>query len=75
MAKANSDDLAALAELMETGKVVAVMDRTYSLEQTPEAVRYVGRKHSRGKVVIVVGDDTHIPSDADSIPIRSVHSD
>jgi NADPH:quinone reductase-like Zn-dependent oxidoreductase len=75
MAKANSDDLAALAELMQTGKVVPVMDRTYTLEETPAAIRYVAGKHARGKVVIVVEGENHIPPDAKRDLIQSVHGD
>jgi NADPH:quinone reductase-like Zn-dependent oxidoreductase len=62
MAKVNNNDLAALAALMETGKLKPVIDRTYSLEETPEAVRYVAGKHARGKVVI------SIDSEANNIP-------
>jgi NADPH:quinone reductase-like Zn-dependent oxidoreductase len=52
MAKSDRGDLPALAELMETGKIKPVIDRTFSLDDVPEAVRYVDAKHARGKVVI-----------------------
>jgi len=54
MTKRQEGDLAVLAELMETGNVKPVIDRTFSLNEVPEAVRYVAGKHARGKVVISV---------------------
>jgi NADPH:quinone reductase-like Zn-dependent oxidoreductase len=47
-------DLAVLKELVETGKVVPVIDRHYSLSDVPEALRYQGQGHTRGKIVIIV---------------------
>jgi NADPH:quinone reductase-like Zn-dependent oxidoreductase len=46
--------LAALGELIETGKVTPVIDRTYPLREVPEAMRYVEAEHARAKVVITV---------------------
>lgn len=43
-----------LKELLETGKVTPVIDRTYRLSETPEALGYIGEGHARGKVVITV---------------------
>ena len=54
IAKLTKDDLNVLRELMESGKVSPVIDRTYKLEQTAEAVRYMEEGHARGKVVISV---------------------
>ena len=51
-ASPNADDLAFVKELIEAGKVTPVIDRTYSLEDTAEAVRYVGAGHAAGKVII-----------------------
>jgi NADPH:quinone reductase-like Zn-dependent oxidoreductase len=48
------EDLLVLKELIEAGKVTPVIDRTYPLSETPEAVRYVERGHARGKVVITI---------------------
>jgi len=45
-------DLVVLTELIEAGKVTPVIDRTYSLRQTAEALAYYGQGHTRGKVVI-----------------------
>ncbi len=54
--KPNSADLEFLAELMESGKVTPVIDRTYPFAEVPEALRYIERGHARGKVAISVGD-------------------
>jgi NADPH:quinone reductase-like Zn-dependent oxidoreductase len=47
-------DLLDLAELLETGRLTPVIDRTYPLSEAAEALRYVGAGHTRGKVVITV---------------------
>jgi NADPH:quinone reductase-like Zn-dependent oxidoreductase len=46
--------LAALRELIEAKKLSPVIDRTYSLNETPEAIRYLETEHARAKVVITV---------------------
>src|SRR5215212_2053773 len=48
------EDLLVLKELIEAGKVTPVIDRTYSLSETPKAIRYLGEGHARGKVVITL---------------------
>jgi NADPH:quinone reductase-like Zn-dependent oxidoreductase len=53
-AKPSGDDLRALAELIEAGKVAPVIDRTYPLPETPAALGYLETGHARGKVVITV---------------------
>ena len=50
----NKEDLQFLKELIEAGKITPVIDRTYPLSETPEAIGYVGEGHARGKVVINV---------------------
>jgi len=54
VAKLNKQDLTLLSELMATGKVTSVIDRCYSLNQVPEAIRYLSEQHARGKVVITL---------------------
>lgn len=53
---ANTKDLTLLRELLESGKIKPVIDRIYSLRETPQAIGYVGHGHARGKVVITVRD-------------------
>ncbi|HYS34956.1 MAG TPA: NAD(P)-dependent alcohol dehydrogenase [Pseudonocardiaceae bacterium] len=48
----NARDLTVLTELIESGKVRPVVDRTYPLSETPAAIRYLTAGHARGKVVI-----------------------
>jgi NADPH:quinone reductase-like Zn-dependent oxidoreductase len=50
----NHDDLVALKGLVEAGKVTPVIDRTYPLTETPEAIGHVAAGHARGTVVIAV---------------------
>jgi NADPH:quinone reductase-like Zn-dependent oxidoreductase len=57
IAKFTREDFAVLKELIEAGKVKPVIDRTYPLGELPEAMRYLGEGHARGKVVIKVADD------------------
>jgi NADPH:quinone reductase-like Zn-dependent oxidoreductase len=52
--KANQADLFVLKELIEAGKLTPVIDRTYRLSETPEAIGYLEEGHARGKVVITV---------------------
>ena len=49
-----SEDLVVLTQLIEAGKVMPVIDRTYPLSETPEAIGHVGGGHTRGKEVICV---------------------
>lgn len=54
MVQRNREDLKHITELCESGKVVPVIDRRYPLHEVPEALRYLGEGHARGKVVITV---------------------
>lgn len=55
MARIATSELEAMAELMQAGKVRAIIDRRYAIGETPEAMRYLEEGHARGKVVIGVG--------------------
>jgi NADPH:quinone reductase-like Zn-dependent oxidoreductase len=54
IAKLTKDDLNVLRDLMESGKVSPVIDRTYKISETQAAVRYLEEGHARGKVVITL---------------------
>jgi NADPH:quinone reductase-like Zn-dependent oxidoreductase len=44
----------AVAVVVRAGEVRAAIDRRYQLEEVPEAMRYIGQGHARGKIVINV---------------------
>jgi NADPH:quinone reductase-like Zn-dependent oxidoreductase len=54
VSNANKEDLLVIKELLETCKVVPVIDRRYLLRETAEAIRYLETMHARGKVIITV---------------------
>ncbi|HVN74847.1 MAG TPA: NAD(P)-dependent alcohol dehydrogenase [Thermoanaerobaculaceae bacterium] len=54
MARIRHGDLLALKELAESGKLTPVIDRRYALREAPEALRYLGSRRARGKLVITV---------------------
>jgi len=54
LAKVNTADLRFLADLMRTGKITPVLDRSYALTETASAIRYLEQGHARGKVAITV---------------------
>jgi NADPH:quinone reductase-like Zn-dependent oxidoreductase len=54
IAQFNKKDMMALADLMQSGKVRPVIDRSYKLNETADALRYLEQGHARGKVVITL---------------------
>jgi NADPH:quinone reductase-like Zn-dependent oxidoreductase len=50
----NSKDLMAVKELIEAGKVTPTVDRTFSLDEAPKAIRFLEEGNARGKIAIVV---------------------
>jgi NADPH:quinone reductase-like Zn-dependent oxidoreductase len=54
IAQMNTKDLLFLKDLLESGKIVTVLDRRYPLSETPEAIRYLEQHHAQGKVVITI---------------------
>jgi NADPH:quinone reductase-like Zn-dependent oxidoreductase len=57
MARNKKEDLVTLGELLETGKVTPVIDKTYTLDEVPQAIRYLEEGRARGKVVITLEHD------------------
>ncbi len=57
LAKPNIQDLAFIRDLIMAGKISPVVDKTYSFQQIPEAIRYLETGKARGKVVIHIGDN------------------
>jgi NADPH:quinone reductase-like Zn-dependent oxidoreductase len=51
-----------LGELLEAGKIVPWIDRTYPLREVPEAIGYVEEIHAQGKVVITVEPNYKTPT-------------
>jgi NADPH:quinone reductase-like Zn-dependent oxidoreductase len=54
MAQSSGAELASLANMMESGELESVIDRSYSLSEVPEAMAYLEEGHARGKVVVEV---------------------
>lgn len=55
----NLDDLIFLKELLESGKIVPVIDACYPLSRTVDAFRYYENEHPRGKIVLTIGQNSH----------------
>lgn len=54
LSKPNKKDLATLRELAASGKIAPVIDRTFPLEESIEAIGYVGKGHNQGTSVITM---------------------
>lgn len=52
--KPNKEDLQFLKQLIESGEVMPVIDRTYPLTEVPEAISYLEEGHAKGKVMITL---------------------
>jgi NADPH:quinone reductase-like Zn-dependent oxidoreductase len=52
LARMSKDDLQFLGDLMRSGKMTPVIDRSYPLSEVPAAIRYSEEGHARGKIVI-----------------------
>jgi NADPH:quinone reductase-like Zn-dependent oxidoreductase len=53
IAKINKKDLDVLKDLLASGKVVSVIDRSYPLSAAAEAMRYLEEGHARGKIILI----------------------
>ncbi len=54
LASMSTDDLATLAELLESGEVAPVIDRRFTLAEVPDAIRYSETGRARGKIIVNV---------------------
>jgi NADPH:quinone reductase-like Zn-dependent oxidoreductase len=54
LAQLDKKDLLVLGDLMQSGKLIPVIDRKYKLSEVPDALKYLEQGHARGKVVITV---------------------
>lgn len=52
--KVKHEDLVTLAELIDAGTLIPVIDRTYPLIEAPDAIRYLEEGHAAGKIVITI---------------------
>jgi NADPH:quinone reductase-like Zn-dependent oxidoreductase len=68
-ARQRSSDLEELARLIEAGTVVPSIDRTYPLDQVPDAIRRLAAGQARGKIAVTTG--THSPPEPASGSARS----
>jgi NADPH:quinone reductase-like Zn-dependent oxidoreductase len=50
----NPMDMVFVTDLYKAGKIIPVIDRRYPLSEVPEALRYLGEGHAKGKIVITV---------------------
>jgi NADPH:quinone reductase-like Zn-dependent oxidoreductase len=61
-AKPSGQDLATLTRVIEAGQVTPVIEKTYALAETSEAIRHLAEQHARAKVVIAVHEAAPQPS-------------
>lgn len=54
MKRPTQQDFLDLRELLETGKMTPVIDKRYELSEVPDALRYIGKGHARGKIIITI---------------------
>lgn len=76
LAKSNKQDLRFLKELIEAGTIQPVIDRTYSLSEAPEAIRYISKPDTRAekspspcKAVTEAGTGVRPSTGASSTPL------
>ena len=58
ISQGRKEDMDLLADLLRTGKIKTVIDRTYPFADAPEAMRYLETGRARGKVIVTVGDQS-----------------
>jgi NADPH:quinone reductase-like Zn-dependent oxidoreductase len=70
LAEFSQADLNVLSELMRSGTMTPVIDRTYSLDELAQAITYSEEGHARGKIIISIGKKTPVPTDAADSAMR-----
>jgi NADPH:quinone reductase-like Zn-dependent oxidoreductase len=53
--KYNQKDLIYIKELLESGKIIPVIEKSYPLSDVPAAMRYITEGNAKGKIVIQMG--------------------
>lgn len=74
LATANTADLLFLKEFIEAGMVTPVIDWTYSLNETADAIRYLKEGNARGKIIIAVRDPVGRPAYRRSVRTESLRA-
>lgn len=54
LARSSASDLATLGAMVDEGRLVPVVERTYALADTAKALDHYGQGHTRGKVVVTI---------------------
>jgi NADPH:quinone reductase-like Zn-dependent oxidoreductase len=54
ISKEREEDLQELRTLLESGTITPVVDKTFPLNDAPDAIRYLKDGHARGKIVITI---------------------
>src|SRR4029079_761326 len=62
LAELTPKDLDVLGDVMRSGKLTPVVDRTYPLAEARDAMRHLEQGHARGKVIIALGGDGGTPA-------------
>lgn len=65
----DQNDLQFIGELIESGEIRPVVDRSYSLEDIAEAFRYYSKGHAQGKVVVTMADGPGEETKALGVPV------
>jgi NADPH:quinone reductase-like Zn-dependent oxidoreductase len=69
----NKADLAFLRDLMAEGKLTPLVEKTYPLSETAEAVRYLQKGHVRAKIVITIAQQPQLPTHAPDVNLSGVN--
>jgi len=66
-AQANTTDLETLASLIQNGKIKVHIEKIYSYENIPEAIKYIEAMHTKGKVAMVWNNNSGRKEDVDEV--------